>query len=539
MAKDSFIKGTIILAAAALVARVLGIAQRIPLEHLLDDIGQSAFASANNIYLILLALATAGVPSTLSKMVSERYAMNRPAEAKRVYQAALYFSAGVGVVITLLLFFFAPYYARLTKLPEATAAIQALAPALLLFPTIAMMRGYFQGRNFMTPGGISQIVEQIARVVTGIGLAYILIHFGYNDPLAAAGATFGGVLGSLAAFAVMLAFALRLRRQDKLNHELAADTTIPLGTIYKAIFTLSIPIVLSSVTVPSVNFLDTSLVKPLLNGVIGPEEATAALAVLGTRAQSIAGIPPILAVALAQSLIPIISAAYARKDEQHLQHQVTLALRVAILSGMPVVLVLAAAAYSLNGLLFSSIEGTGIIMMLTLTTIFQITMVTSGSILLGTGKAKITVKHVIVGLLVKLAGSYLLSPLLGIYGIIAATALCFLVITILNVRTIKSIVSFSILGTRWIAFGMTVLIAFGAGYGTEGFSRQLVNVMPDRLAFLIVCAIVGIVVGALYLLLLIILGVVRQAELKGYPRVLQKVLRPLMRLAPSAFRQKG
>ncbi len=90
--KESFIKGTLILAAAALVARVLGLVQRVPLEHLLDEVGNASFSIANNVYLMLLTVATAGIPSTLSKMVSERYALKRPGEARQVYHAALWFA---------------------------------------------------------------------------------------------------------------------------------------------------------------------------------------------------------------------------------------------------------------------------------------------------------------------------------------------------------------------------------------------------------------------------------------------------------------
>lgn len=98
--KETFLKGTLILAAAALVARVLGLVQRVPLEHLLGSVGNASFTIANNAYLMLLTVATAGIPSTLSKMVSERYALDRPAEARRVYRAALIFAAVAGIIIT-------------------------------------------------------------------------------------------------------------------------------------------------------------------------------------------------------------------------------------------------------------------------------------------------------------------------------------------------------------------------------------------------------------------------------------------------------
>ncbi|MNI09396.1 putative cell division protein YtgP [compost metagenome] len=537
--KESFVKGTLILAAAALVARVLGLAQRVPLEHLFNDIGNASFTQANNVYLMLLPLATAGIPSTLSKMVSERYALNRPHEAQQVYRAALIFAAVVGVLMSTILYIAAPYYAEYSKVPESTLAIRAIAPALLLFPMIAMMRGYFQGRNNMMAGGISQIIEQIARVSTAILLAFILLRQGYSNTWMAAGASFGSVLGSIGAFGVMLYYAVKLRRSEeqKALYE-SSQARIPLLKIYKDIFKLSIPIVLSSVTVPVVNFIDTSFIVPLLSGQIGREAATQALGIFGSRAQSVAGIPPVLSIALSTSLIPVISAAYARREEAHLKRQITLALRISILTGTPIVLSLVVAAYSVNGLLFSSLDGSGIVAMLTLGTIFQITMMTTNSILLGMGKARISMYYVLAGLLVKFGSNFLLSRLFGIYGIIAATALCFIVITLLNLRMLKTIVPFEILGKRWGGFAVAVLAAGGIGYGLNEAGQLLTHMMPVRLAFLITCLVVGAAVVIVYLVLLIVLGVLSRQEIAGYPRPLQKLLGPLMKLQPERIRSE-
>lgn len=538
--KESFVKGTLILAAAALVARVLGLVQRVPLDHIFDDVGRASFGVSNNIYLMLLTVATAGIPSTLSKMVSERYALNRPEEARQVYHAALLFSVAAGVIMTALLYIGAPFYAtHIADVPESAMAVRAIAPALLLFPAIAMMRGYFQGRNNMMAGGVSQIVEQFARVLTAILLAYILLQQGYNNTAIAAGASFGSVIGSIAAFGVMIYFAVKLRREDK-QQGLKDGTAekLPIWGIYKDIFTLSIPIVLSSLTIPVVNVIDTSLAVPLLIDQMGRESATAALGILTTRAQSVAGIPPVLAIALGTSLIPIISAAYARRDEGHLKKQITLALRVSILTGMPIVLALVAAAYSVNGLLFASLDGSGIVAMLTLGTIFQITMMTTNSILLGMGKSRISMYYVLVGVIVKLVASVLLSKVFGMYGIIGATALCFIVITLLNLRMLKSIVPFEIMGKRWGGFAIAVLVSGGIGYGLNQAGILLTDLMPARLAFLITCLVVGAAVVIIYLVLLIVLGVLTKQEISSYPRALQKLLNPLMKLQPARVRMR-
>lgn len=532
---ESFVRGTVILAAAALIARVLGLVQRVPLEHMLGVTGNASFTVANNLYLMLLAVATAGIPSTLSKMVSERYALGRPAEAQRIYFAALLFAGVIGVIMTVGLYIFAPFFAVYSsKVPEAILAIRAIAPSLLLFPMIAMMRGYFQGRNLMIAGGISQIVEQIARVFTAILLAYIILQLGYGGVEASAGASFGSVLGSIGAFAVMIYYAVKMRKQDQLEGiDARSDkdhAVIPLTQIYGDIFKLSIPIVLSSLTIPAVYFIDSILVKPLLIGQLGDAMATNMLAILGARAQSVAGIPPILAIALSQSLIPIISAAFASRKMEHLKNQITLALRISVLTGVPIVLIFSTAAYSVNGLLFSTQEGAGIIAALTLGTIFQITMMTTNSMLIGINKANLSMVHVMIGIVVKLIASFALAPFIGIYGIIAGTALCFITITWMNIRSLRHIVTFSVLGNRWIGFIVTVIVLGGIGLLLNQVGIVLTAYMNDRVAFFIGCCMVGIAILLVYPVMLVLLKVVRANELDSYPKVLRKVFRPLMRL---------
>lgn len=227
MAKDSLVKGTLILTVAALVARALGVVQRVPLIVLLGDIGMASYGVAFNIYSMLLVVATAGIPSALSKMISERTELGLYAEAGRIYRAAIAFAVGAGVVMTIFLYVFAPYYANMTLNPQAALPIRTLAPALLLFPLIAIMRGYFQGRRMMMPNGLSQIVEQIFRVAASVLLAYLLLA--HSLDWAVAGASFGGVVGSLAAVAVMIYYALRLRRNDRSEGLGDRSKQVPLG----------------------------------------------------------------------------------------------------------------------------------------------------------------------------------------------------------------------------------------------------------------------------------------------------------------------
>ncbi|GLI05793.1 stage V sporulation protein B [Paenibacillus tyrfis] len=549
MSKDSLVKGTLILTLAALVARALGVVQRIPLVYLLGDIGMAAYGIAFNLYSVLLVVATAGIPSALSKMISEKTALGRHAEADRIYKAALWFAVCAGVLMTVLLYAAAPYFADSILNPQAALPIQAIAPALLLFPLIAIMRGYFQGRRMMMPNGISQIIEQVFRVVTSVALAYLLLS--HSLDYAVAGASFGGVVGSIAAAAVMLYYAMRLKQSDRRERSaedtdaaaasagaVASSQPLTFKEIYAQLFKLSVPIVIFSMTVTLIYTIDSSIVTLLLKDQFGEHAAREMLGILTGRAQSLAGIPIILAVALSQSVVPIISSAYSQRDMKQVSDQTAKVLQLSILTGLPMVLLISLGARPINGFIFANLTGSPIvdtyappiIALLTVSAMFQIVMQTSGAVLMGMGRMRPLVLSVILGIAVKLAGSYALAPYWGIYGIIAATALCFVVMTWLNLAVLRSAVPFRVFGLRrWLSLAITTALICLLSYGLEQLCVAYVHPFgierwDDMVQALIICAIAGVA----YPVLLFLTRVMTLQDLQHLPGPLRKLAKPLL-----------
>jgi stage V sporulation protein B len=530
LSKDSLVKGTIILAVAALVARVFGLVQRVPLQHLLHNAGMGTFGLAFNIYNIMLLVATAGIPSALSKLVSERVELGQYAEANRIYKAAVYFALIAGVIMTVLVYLLAPMIANFSEVQNEALSVRALAPALLLFPLIAIMRGYFQGRRSMMPNGLSQIAEQIMRLITAIGLAYLLLQLNWGPAWVAAGASFGGVMGGVGALAIMVYYAIKLRRNDQSEGLTANDpkNERPAQTykqIYLRIFRISLPIVLYSIVVPLIYVIDSTMFKKLLHGLMSAQESQDFLGVLTARAQSFAGIPLILAIALSQSIVPIISSAFARKDLPQVRIQATKALRLSVFSGLPFILFIVLAARPLNMLLFGDDIGTGLIISLTATTLLQILMQTSGAILMGLGQMRVLIIHVFIGIALKLASLYFLASGLGIYAFIVSTAICFGVMMLLNMRVLKQITAVQMFKWKhWGGLIISVAIICACGILLESFNYQHIVWFPHSVNHFLNASIIGIVVIILYFALLLLTRVVTKEDIAAFPAPLRKIL---------------
>lgn len=300
---------------------------------------------------------------------------------------------------------------------------------------------------------------------------------------------------------------------------------------------MSLPIVVTAMTVNLVYMFDNSFLVRLSGSYYTGIEAEQVLDAFGLKAISVAGIPPILAIALSSSIIPVISSAFTMRNMAEVQRQSSLVMRIVLFSGVPAALVLTVAAHSVTGLLFEDASGGGIVAALTAGTIFQISMMTSNSILYGLGKPRTPMYNTFVGLGVLLIGSIALGPALGMYGFIIASTLCFIVVTILNIRSIRQVVPLQTLGRRWAGYIATVAVTAAAGFGADyGIRALLLDALPDKLVYLLGCFVAGAVAGVLYLALLVLLRVVRPADVRSFPRPLRKLFGPLMRLAPAAGR---
>ena len=105
--KKSFVKGAAILGVAGLIVKIIGAFYRIPLTNILqrgDLDGMIYYATAYPYYSWLLVISSAGFPTAISKMVSEKVAVGDKKGATAVFKTAFLLLFAIGVVTTVLLF---------------------------------------------------------------------------------------------------------------------------------------------------------------------------------------------------------------------------------------------------------------------------------------------------------------------------------------------------------------------------------------------------------------------------------------------------
>ena len=223
-AKNVLIQGTI-LAAASIIAKIIGLIYRIPLYNILGDVGNSYYSTANEIYSIILMISSFSLPLAVSRLMSERIQKGQMRNANKVFLCAMRFAVISGGILALLTYAFAGVITKyVMNLEYAKYGLRVLAPAILIFAITGTFRGFFQGFSNMVPTAVSQVIEQIINAAVSLWGAWVLFDYGRTlvaageNELAApgwgaAGATFGTVASVTVALLFMMYLYSRFSRR--------------------------------------------------------------------------------------------------------------------------------------------------------------------------------------------------------------------------------------------------------------------------------------------------------------------------------------
>jgi len=430
------LKGTVILGSAAMLSKLIGTMQKIPLQNLAGDSVFGIYNAVYPFYTLLLFVASAGLPVAVSTFVSERYARRQYAEARKIFRLALGILTATGVIFFLLLYFGAGTIADFIGVPATEPAIRSISFALLIVPAMSVFRGYFQGLQNMLPTAVSQVAEQCVRVVTMILLLFYLTGAGYDDSDVAAGATFGSVTGAAAGLIVMVVFwTVYLRSEPKYAKQAETMTAAPV--LIRQFAAYALPVCLGSIVLPMLTIVDTFTMPRLLQERTGSDISAMEQFGLYNHGMPLVQLVTMMAASMAAVLVPSVAAAKELKQVSLIRRRTDLALRLSWLVSLAAAFGLAVTAVPMNVMFYKSAEGSSTMAILAFVSIFGTLNIVSASILQGFGAVKAPAVHMLAAAAVKVAGNVLLIPMWGIDGAAAAAVLAFFVAGALNMLKIR------------------------------------------------------------------------------------------------------
>ena len=225
------LRGTVWLTASNFISRLLGAAYIIPWYIWMGKHGAEAnglFTMGYNIYAWFLLISTAGVPVAVAKQVAKYNTKGQEEHSYAMIRGFLKFMSLLGLIFAIIMYVLSPVFANLSGGgKDLIPVMQSLSWAVLIFPSMSVIRGFFQGHNNLKPYAISQIAEQVIRVIWMLLTAYFIMKVGSGDYVeAVTQSTFAAFIGMGASLLVLVYYLWKTGLLQHIIHRPESDSQI-------------------------------------------------------------------------------------------------------------------------------------------------------------------------------------------------------------------------------------------------------------------------------------------------------------------------
>ncbi|QXM05776.1 stage V sporulation protein B [Crassaminicella indica] len=444
MKKNSFLYGTFILIVVNFIVRFLGFAYKIILSRIIGPEGIGLFHLVFPILMILITFTTAGIPVAVSKLVAYNLSLNNKRGCNKILGLSLILGLFISSLLSVLLFFYAKYISiNIIKNKDTYFSLIALIPAIPLITLSSIFRGYYYGMKDVVPPGVSQILEQLFRIVFVIGSLYIIYPTPtkYSAMIAVMGISVGELIGFLCLlFKFKFLEAIHLRQT---YHSLK----IANKGILKKIIIISIPITITRLVAVIMQSVNAVLIPQRLQiAGFSQQEAISTFGKLAGMAMPILFLPFIVTSALVVNIIPTVSQEMALKNWKDIGQKSNLAIRITLLVAIPTTALFLFFADPICMFIYDQSDVGAFLSLLALSATFLCLHHTISGILHGMGKQVITAIHHLIGMSIQLLCTYYLvaNPRFAENGFILGFSLSTLFICTLNFRSLKHYVKLNI-----------------------------------------------------------------------------------------------
>ncbi len=442
--KNSFMNNVAAILGSQFLIKLLGLAYQLVIINIpgFGDVGNGYRTAGFQIYTMLLAVSSVGIPNAISRMISEKLALEDESGAERVFRTAMLLFAGIGLAASMLLFWGADFIAlKVVKMTGVEQTLRALSPSIFFVCVSSVMRGYFLGHHTVRANNRSQLLEQVFKAT--LTVVFVMLLTDTTALLMAVGANAATTVSTVLSF-VYLGIALLLYRR---KNRIRSPGKLEKGqrrAIVGQILSLSIPISLSSIITTVSRVIDTATISrgisaAFAGGIPGQEgiptaDQLEAYAVqlngMLNKADNITNLPLALNIAFATVLVPTIAAALAKGDRRAASKRISFSFLISTLIILPCAAGLIVLAEPFFQLLYpNATDGAGILQLAAVALIFTALDQTIAGSLQGLGRVRIPATGLLCGAIVKFLLNLVLIriPAVNVYGAAISSVACHMV----------------------------------------------------------------------------------------------------------------
>lgn len=506
MRKKTLKQNAFILTISGFIVKSIGFVYRIYIANAIGAEGMGLYQLVFPVYNLVLLGLTAGVGIAVARLVAEETARGNNKNARRialVAGSAIFIAATI--ISTILILNIDMVVNLLVGDIRTKSAMMWILPAIPFIAAITSLKGYFYGKQEMTPNAVSQVVEQLAKLIVVFTIADIFAPGDLERKCLFA--TIGMIIGEIAnVLAVLVAF--RFHKSGKPFYP--DERIMRKREIGRQILHISVPITANRLILSLLGTVEFLWIPQRL-GLYGltNAEALAEYGKLTGMASPVITFPSMLTAALAVALVPAIAEAVAMKKMTGANRQISRSIRVTLVMGFFFTSLFIGFGYEISDLIYPGQNVGQMMFLLSFTGVFFYLQQTLLGILNGLGKEKDTLKHSMITSVLRLGFVWFGIPRFGISAYIIALVFCNFVGSILNLRTAIKTTGMSIEIGDWL---IKPLVAAISGAIAAPVAKMLAGaVFQSPIPVLIISG--GITAG-LMVAMLILMGVFELKDIR-------------------------
>lgn len=438
----SFVSNVIVILAAQMIIKLLGMVYRTVITNIdgFGDAGNGFYSAGFQIYTLLLAVSSVGIPNAVAKLISERTALNDRDGTHKIFLSSLCIFSVIGAVLSAALFAFsAPIAKYVLEMDGASYTIAALSPSIFFVCVSSVFRGYFSGTNDMRTMSASQIIEQVFKSV--LTVVFVLISVGSAAEIMSAYANFATTVATVfGALYLVIAYG---RTGAAHGARLSRSEFLPVA---KKILVIAVPISLCSVISAINRIVDTATITRGIETAFGfcipaqmggsavlmPNDAqleaeAVRLAGMLSKSDTLVNLPLALNIALATVLVPSISKCAAGGERRTINKYIKNSFAASVALIVPCAAVYVFFSRQIYALLYPRAPyGYELLSLSAVSMIFTALNQTMTGALQGMGKVRVPAIALAVGCVLKvLVNTALIRvPQINIYGAVIGSIVC-------------------------------------------------------------------------------------------------------------------
>ena len=444
--RKSFVRGTFALSLSVIVTKMLGVFFKVPLSYILGDDGMGYFNTAYAVYGFFYILCTAGVPKSVTLIISRYRADFKSKDYDNtVLKVGLRLFCYIGLFFTVIIGVFAPYIIKIVGNSKALLSLIAVAQSILFVSVSGVLRGYLNSNEKLGTIALSQIVEGVLKVIVGLTLAWFGMRKMMSVDVISALAISGISIGSAVSFVFLIVGA----KNNNSNNNTEQNCKIQTKSIGNEIVKNAMPIAISSSLLNLSAALDlTMIIKRLVSSGVSEEAANSIYGNYTTLAVPMFNLVISVLAPIAVSCMPMLSELSFKGDNRGFSETLDKLVFVTLFVSVPASLSFLLYGFDLLDVLFSvqsSALGSDMLSWLSVGLPFYTLLSVVNTAVESKGKIAATVVSLLIGSIVKYVVSYTLigrieigvigAPIGTVASYIAGLTVSMLILRLSGVRT--------------------------------------------------------------------------------------------------------